>query len=120
MAALIELLTRHDTEYRIMERQRRYTVLKNLDIEQYLNEEDLQTLCRIESQINFRRQQEDRGLLTAVVVESDWPEYEPTWQAIERRVEVESCKHDEWRLAAIAGDGRICKLCGYRDFDYDD
>lgn len=69
-----------------MVRERRYTVFKHVDIEKYLNENEVRLLCELESNINFRRQQDKRGLLTAVVVEKDWPEYEPTWRAIEHRV----------------------------------
>ena len=70
-----------------MERERRYTVIKHKDAEKFLSQEQLQALCDIDSTINFGRQQEGRGLLKAAVVESDWPEYEPTWQAIEKRVD---------------------------------
>ena len=70
-----------------MIRERRYTVLKHTDMEKYLNEEELQQLCELDSKINSCRQQEGRGLLAAVVVEKDWPEYEPTWAMIEARMD---------------------------------
>lgn len=70
-----------------MIRERRYTVFKNTDIERYLSNSEVATLCELESKINFCRQQDKRGLLTAVVVENDWPEYEPVWRMIENRVE---------------------------------
>ena len=68
------------------ERENRYIVFKIADIEKHLSEEQRQALCDAESTINFHRQQEGRGLLITATVESDWPEYEPTWQAIEQRV----------------------------------
>lgn len=70
-----------------MIRERRYTVFKHTDIERHLNENEIRLLCELESKINFARQQEGRGLLTAVVVEKDWPEYERTWAMIEGRVD---------------------------------
>ena len=70
-----------------MERENRYMVLKLSDIEKYLSDDEKQKLCAVDSEINFRRQQDDRGLLNAVVVERDWPEYEQTWRAIEKRVD---------------------------------
>lgn len=72
-----------------MIRERRYTVFKHKDIERYLNDKEKQLLCELESTINFRRQQDGRGLLTAVVVEKDWPEYEPTWAMLEARTDGE-------------------------------
>lgn len=70
-----------------MIRERRYTVFKHTDMEKYLSGEEIQQLCALDSKINFCRQQEGRGLLTAAVVEKDWPEYEPTWAMIEARVD---------------------------------
>lgn len=70
-----------------MIREMRYTVLKHKDMEKYLSEVELQQLCAIDSKINFCRQQEGRRLLTAAVVENDWPEYEAVWEMIERRVD---------------------------------
>lgn len=70
-----------------MIRERRYTVFKHTDVEKHLSDSEIQLLCELESKINFARQQEGRGLLTAVVVEKDWPEYEPTWAMIEARVD---------------------------------
>ena len=67
-------------------RETRYMIIKLADIERYLGASQIQQLCAAESTINFGRQQDDRGILTAVVVESDWPEYGPTWKAIEDRM----------------------------------
>jgi len=36
--------------------------------------------------ISWGRVQDDKAPLICCVVEQDWPEYEPTWQAIEERV----------------------------------
>ncbi len=72
-----------------MERENRYMILKLNDVEK-LTEEKKQQLCAIASDIYFKRMQEERGLLVAVVVESDWPEYEKVWGMIQRRVEGKS------------------------------
>ena len=77
---------RQPTE-KAMIRERRYTIFKHTDIEKHLNENELALLCELESKVSFGRQQEGKGLLTAVVVEKDWPEYEPTWAMIESRVD---------------------------------
>ena len=37
------------------------------------------------AKIEMARVHEGKAPLDAVVVESDWPEYEPTWKAIEAR-----------------------------------
>lgn len=63
-------------------RERRYIVVKISDADKYLgraNRALLNSLVRV--------CEESRGRpLECVVVESDWPEYEPTWRAIEARV----------------------------------
>lgn len=72
-----------------MKRERRYTIFKHSDIEKYLNEEQIEKLFELESEISFRRQQEGRGLMSGLVIERDWPEFEPAWTMIERRVDSE-------------------------------
>jgi hypothetical protein len=66
-------------------REDRYVVLKRSDIEKYLHGSrgQLRDICRA---INAGRYADDKPLLQAVVIESDWPEYEPTWRAIEQRM----------------------------------
>ncbi len=68
------------------ERERRYTVIKTADAERFLSVEERSALATIEEKINQRRWKENRGKLTAVVVEQDWPEYETVWKMIEDRV----------------------------------
>lgn len=70
-----------------MKREKRFTVLKNKDIEAYLTYEDqiqLDDLCR---KINRSRLLAEKAILQCVVVESDWPEYEKVWKMIEARVD---------------------------------
>ena len=71
-------------------RENRYIVLKRTDVNQ-LSEQDRTALGDLLKKVNDIRV--DRGKpisndndLEYVVVERDWPEYEPTWQMIEDRV----------------------------------
>ena len=66
-------------------RENRYFVLKFKDIHSILDESEHQALHEICNKIELHRLKNDRGALECVVVESDWPEYEPTWKAIEER-----------------------------------
>lgn len=93
-----------------MQREERYYVLKLKDVEKYLNQDDKMRLARIGRDIDMERQHEGKQALQCVVVESDWPEYEPTWAAIERRVLQEECAH-EW-VAVVSGDPTWCRQCG--------
>ena len=71
-----------------MQRENRYTVLKNKDIAEYLNDDEcdqLDDLCR---KINRSRLLAGKETVQCVIVEHDWPEYEATWAAIERRMDV--------------------------------
>lgn len=68
------------------ERQNRYIVFKIKDVTEYLNESDKETLLRLATKCTLGRISCDKQPLQCVVVESDWPEYEPTWAAIEKRM----------------------------------
>ena len=67
-------------------REARYVVLKNADIMQCLTINELIELRRIQARVKEHRTKIGKPRLDCVVVESDWPEYEPTWRAIEARV----------------------------------
>ena len=67
-------------------REVRYVVLKNADITQCLTVNELIELRRIQAKVTEHRAKTGKPRLECVVVESDWPEYEPTWKAIEARV----------------------------------
>ena len=64
----------------------RYVVLKNADIMQCLTVNELIELRYIQARVGEHRAKLGKPRLDCVVVESDWPEYEPTWRAIEARV----------------------------------
>jgi acetylornithine/succinyldiaminopimelate/putrescine aminotransferase len=72
-----------------MARERRYTIFKHADIDKYLTEEQKEKLFELDSHISSCRQQEGRGLMTGLVIEKDWPEFEPAWSMIEKRIDSE-------------------------------
>jgi len=72
-----------------MIRENRYVVAKRKDILRYLSSTEQKQLGLLFEKIEEGRKQDDRHNLQCVVVESDWPEYEPTWNAIEKRVDAE-------------------------------
>lgn len=70
-----------------MERENRYFVLKRKDMEAVLAPAELRALEAINNKVDLHRIEQGKAPLTCVVVEHDWPEYGPTWDAIERRVD---------------------------------
>lgn len=71
----------------VFKREDRYMVLKWSDIERALNLDEVNDLYKIREKIaKCRHCNGKMARLKCVVVEHDWPEYEPTWQAIEQRV----------------------------------
>lgn len=67
-------------------REERYVVLKVSDIVKHLSDTDKTYLADICCAIESARESEGKRRMECVVVESDWPEYEPTWAAIESRM----------------------------------
>jgi hypothetical protein len=67
-------------------REARYMVFKLTDLDVYLDPSTAFNLRQIGSVISKIRASYGKPALECVVVESDWPEYEPTWRAIERRM----------------------------------
>lgn len=70
-----------------MERENRYVIIKRKDAAAYLDPAAEELLDDIVRNINRHRLMDGKSALTAVVVEHDWPEYEPTWAAIAARVD---------------------------------
>lgn len=91
-------------------REPRYVVLKITDALAYLSACQLDRLQEIGEAIAAGRAADGKPIFNAVVVEQDWPEFEPTWSAIELRVYREQCVH-EWN-AVVAGDPTYCGKCG--------
>lgn len=67
-------------------RENRYIVLKVTDVEAVgLMADEIEALKNICDAVNNIRAARHKPPLKCVVVESDWPEYEPAWQAIQQR-----------------------------------
>ena len=64
-------------------REDRYIVFKLSDLGNSLKGDEIRRLAREYAE---QRSLKGKPPLECVVVESDWPEYEPTWKAIEARV----------------------------------
>lgn len=70
-----------------MERERRYFVIKLTDAAKYLTPSQIIGLREMGEQIDEFRAADGKPPMYGVFVEHDWPEYEPTWQAIEKRMD---------------------------------
>lgn len=69
----------------------RYIVIKASDLEAALKvkritQTDIEDLKELLARIRVQRFVSNKEALKCVVVESDWPEYEAVWKAIEERV----------------------------------
>lgn len=64
-------------------REERYIVLKMSDLGNSLKGDEIRRLAREYAE---QRRLKGKKPLECVVVEKDWPEYEPTWKVIEARV----------------------------------
>ena len=67
-------------------REERYIVFKLSDVERYLTAADRSHLAMMKNEIDAGRDCANKPPFKGLIVESDWPEYEPTWRAIEARV----------------------------------
>ena len=67
-------------------REQRYFVVKVRDAKRYLDDHQLEKLAEIADTISEGREKDSIPDVECVVIESDWPEYEPTWKAIEARM----------------------------------
>lgn len=63
-------------------RERRYFVVKLADVP----EEDLPELLELTDLYEEARAEMGKPPLECLVLESDWPEYEPAWASIEARM----------------------------------
>lgn len=69
------------------DREQRYLVMKSSDvIAAGLTETELDQLQAICAKVDQYRTNAGKPNLESLVIEKDWPEYEPTWKAIEQRV----------------------------------
>lgn len=67
-------------------REERYIVFKLSDVERYLTDKDRANLTMMKMEIDAGRDCANKPPFKGLIVEADWPEYEPTWRAIEARV----------------------------------
>ena len=67
-------------------REERYIVFKLADVEKNFFPSEISQLLRLYETQQSMRKQSGKPPLDCVVVEKDWPEYEPTWKAIEARM----------------------------------
>ena len=67
-------------------REDRYIVFKLSDVERYLTDADRAHLAMMKNEIDAGRDCANKPPFKGIIVESDWPEYEPTWKAIKARV----------------------------------
>lgn len=68
------------------DREWRYFVIKLTDADASLTNQDFEQLTAISRKVEHYREEVGKSPLACVVVESDWPEYEAVWSAIEYRV----------------------------------
>ena len=70
-----------------MKREIKYLVMKLRDIDAALTDTERDILSAIAAKVELHRQTAGKRFLRCVVVEDDWPEYEPTWAAIAARMD---------------------------------
>lgn len=80
-------------------REPRYFVVKLTDARKHLSRAEWDKLRSLGSTVACGRRLAGKPLLQCVVVEADWPEYEPTWQAIEARTTGTAPNFDRLRYA---------------------
>ena len=73
-------------------REPRYIVFKLKDIDKYLTHGEKDSLMCIGEEIAFGRNYDGKPPFNAVVIEQDWPEFEPAWAAIEARMTSSNAK----------------------------
>ncbi len=70
----------------MFDREIRYVVLKHTDVNEALTSIEIDILIALSLRIAMYRENAGKKPLQAVVVESDWPEYETVWKMLEERV----------------------------------
>ena len=93
------------------QREERYVVFKVSDLGNSLKGDEIRRLAREYAE---QRRLKGKEPLECVVVEKDWPEYEPTWKAIEARVtgaQPTPSVPDGWKLVPIEVVGLYNFMC---------
>lgn len=78
----------------------RYTVLKTRDVNLALSKMEREEFAELCDKVGQYRFSVGRPPMICVVVESDWPEYELTWKAIEERVAQENEDNGQFGVGA--------------------
>lgn len=65
-------------------RERRYGVVKFSDANVALTDSEREQLAALMTKVAWHRIEQGKAPLECVVVESDWPIYDATWEAIEQ------------------------------------
>ena len=84
--------------------EERYIVLKIKDVLDHLPAEDIHRLRAMSRKIDRSRVNEGRKPFTCLVLETDWPEFEPALNLLKARIEGEAEQKDLWQeqLSAVA------------------
>lgn len=67
-------------------REARYIVFKLADMEKYVSQTGFDAVMKVGAAIALGRTIDRKPPFNAVVVEQDWPEFEPVWAMIEARM----------------------------------
>lgn len=79
-------------------REPRYIVFKIKDLLAYCSKDGMKTVTGIGRTIAAGRHHDGKAPFNAVVVEADWPEFEPVWEMIEARMTGKTNKATEGML----------------------
>lgn len=113
-----------------MELEPRYMVLKMSDMDKYLTEMHKANVTEAICLINLCRKKDNKNPLGALVIEHDWPEYEPAKKLLEERIMAESWQQKvrkrDYMLeyargmdeagAHLQGNGEVCLVKGIGAF----
>jgi hypothetical protein len=72
-----------NTEFK---REDRYLTLKRTDIKEALTDSEIRQLIYLADKVSLWRDWNGKPEFCAVLIESDWPEYEPVWAMLEARL----------------------------------
>lgn len=68
----------------VFKREERYIVAKLRDVDEALTSGEKQLLQSLMQKVDVHRVNQGKRPLECVVVESDWPNYQSTWDSIEQ------------------------------------
>lgn len=69
------------------QRERRYVVAKISDVDAALTDAEKQLLQSLMEKVDVHRVNSGKSPLECVVVESDWPNYQSTWDSVQQAFE---------------------------------